>query len=429
MNKYKSLSLQNGAKLYYTKNNLSKTTMTHIVFNSGSRFDSIPGLAHFTEHLFLSGTKKKSKSEISKEYFEFINANMATNVSKIFFMGNVLTKSFKKYLSLVAECVTETVFSEKAVKDEMKVITQEIAAYKDNFQLNAMYYNDYFLTNEDVYKYSELGTEKTIATIKSKDVKNFVKEYFVQENMEVYVASPLKLSAVKKFVEQTLSTKINKNKNFTEIPNYRFEIKNDKFYKIITKDIGKSYLFINFIIPCMPKDFKRTKQIELLVKMLNNQSDGIMNDLRWGGDENLTYGAWFGMSQGKEHNVITFYTECGKSNLNPIIEKLATFLNNIQQNGFKQKTMDFEKDKDKYLEDAKEINLRSEFHKLYDFKLYGHVRDEKQMRKYTAETTLEDCNKLFKEMINSNISLFVYGDATQKDVVSKTDFKKMFNKK
>ncbi len=427
MKKYKKLDLQNGTKLYYIKNNISKSTMVDVVFASGSRCDTIPGLAHFTEHMFFTGTKNNDKKAITKKYFEFIGVNACTNNSYIYFTGNLFSKELKDYLTTVGEMVTESTFSEKAVKDESKVISQEIAVYKDNYQLNAYFFNDYNLSKNDVYKYANLGTNETISTIKSKDVKNFVKKYFVKENMEVYVSSPKPISAVKKIVESTLMKTIPSNQKFKQMPLFRFEVSDDSFYEIKTEQIGKDYLFINFVFKNDFNDFKRRKQIELLLELLNNHSEGIMNDLRWGDDKNLTYSGRFYVTHGKTESIITFTTQCDKQNLNPIIETVANYITKVKNTGFKQDILEFEKREYKYDDDVKEPRLRREFCKLFDYRTFGVIRDEKVMRKYIENTTLAECENLFHEIFDvPRVSLSVYGDATKKDVISKAKFLKLF---
>ena len=430
MEKYKQMKLNNGVKLYYLKNNISKVTMVDVAFPCGSRCDTIQGLAHFTEHMFFTGTKTMDKKAITKKYFDFINVNACTNNSKIYFTGSVFTKEFEDYLNTVGEMVSNSLFSENLVKDEFKVISQEIAMYKDNFQMYAYLTNDYNLTQDETYKYANLGTNETISTIKSKDIKNFVKKYFIQENMEVYVSSPLSINKVKKIVEKTLCKTIPTNNNFKNLPLFLYNATNTNFYQIKTQDIGKSYLFLNFVINSNFNDFKRRKQIELLINLLNNQSDGVMSDLRWGDNKNLTYGARFYPIYGKDKTIITFTTQCDKENINPIIETVSSFIKRIMSNGFKQDILDFEKRTYKYDDDAKEPRLRVEFCKLFDFGLFGEVRDEKVMRKYLTETTLEQCNSLFKEVFeNPELSVTVYGDAKKQDVLSQAKIQKLFNVK
>ena len=428
MEKYKNIDLCNGAKLYYVKNNITRTTIVDVVFNCGSRCDTIPGLAHFTEHMFFNGTKQHDKKAITKKYFDFINTNACTNHAKIYFTGNIFTKEFKDYLNTVSEMVAESTMTEKEVQNERKVINQEIAVYKDNNQMNAYYFNDYNLARDNLYKYANLGSTETIATIKSKDVKNFVKKYFVQENMEVYVSSPLSVGKVKNIVQKTLCAKIPTNNKFKELPLHKFVIKDESFFEIQTKDIGKNYLFMNFAFDADFKDVKLRKKLELLLELMNNQSEGIMNDLRWGSDKNLTYSGRFFNYLGDGKGVITFNTQCDKENITPIIETVANYVQKVLKSGFSQKTLDFEKREYKYDDDAKEPHSRRKFSKLFDYKMFGSVRDEKLMRKYITETTLDECNSLFRSIFEKpRLSTTIYGDATKKDVITKTKIDKLFD--
>jgi len=427
MKKYKQIDLCNGAKLYYVKNTITRTTMVDVVFNCGSRCDTIPGLAHFTEHLFFNGTKRHDKKEITKKYFDFINTNACTNHSKIYFTGNIFTKEFEEYLNTVSEMVAESTFTEKEVQNERKVINQEIAVYKDNNQMNAYYFNDYNLARDDLYKYANIGTTDTISTIKSKDVKNFVKKYFVQENMEVYVSSPMSLGKVKKIIEKTLCTRIPTNNKFKELPLFKFKIKDDSFFEIKTKEIGKSYLFMNYVFKSDYNDFKLRKKLELLLELMNNQSEGVMNDLRWGGDSNLTYSGRFYVYHCDGQSCITFTTQCDKENINPIIETVVGYIKKVLKTGFSQSTLDFEKREYKYDDDAREPHLRRIFSRLFDFKMFGEVKDPKLLRKYITETTLEECNSLFHEIFDEpKFSVSIYGDASKKDVLTKAQFSKLF---
>ena len=56
-NRYKNINLSNGAVLRYCKNKINKITSIEILFNGGAYKDSIPGLAHFVEHMFLREQK------------------------------------------------------------------------------------------------------------------------------------------------------------------------------------------------------------------------------------------------------------------------------------------------------------------------------------------------------------------------------------
>ena len=99
--RYKKIKLINGATLYYVRNNINSITSIDISFDCGSRCDTIPGLAHFCEHMFFTGTKKLSKEQISKKYFDFIGVNAFTAKTNIAFTGDILTNEFVDYIDTV----------------------------------------------------------------------------------------------------------------------------------------------------------------------------------------------------------------------------------------------------------------------------------------------------------------------------------------
>ena len=118
LRRYKQVELPNGGKLYYVKNLINNSTVVDINFDCGSRCNKIEGLAHFTEHMFFTGTDKMTKEDIAKKYFDFIDVNAATSLRYIYFNGQLFTKEFADYLSTVAMMITESTFSEENVEKE-----------------------------------------------------------------------------------------------------------------------------------------------------------------------------------------------------------------------------------------------------------------------------------------------------------------------
>ena len=87
----KVYKFNSGLILYYTNNKINNATSIEISFDCGSRCDGdIPGLSHFCEHMFFTGTDKMSKLEVSKRYFDFIKVNAYTSTDDIVFTGNIM---------------------------------------------------------------------------------------------------------------------------------------------------------------------------------------------------------------------------------------------------------------------------------------------------------------------------------------------------
>ncbi len=425
MSKFKLATLPNGGKLAYTKNKVSKSTIVEIVFDCGSRFDTIPGLAHFTEHMFFTGTKTLNKDEISKKYFDFMNVNAFTNSKNIAFTGNVFTKEFAEYLSTVAMLINESTFTQKAVNNEIPVVQQEIAASADNFKRKSAEFHNFNLTNGEVYKNKILGNEKSVASIKSKDVKEFVKKFFVANNMWVYVSSPLAFNKVKNIVIKNLEEKLSTNQNLPNIPLFYAPIANKNFYKIQYEDIKKAYLYITFPFNRNYNDIIFKRKFQLVLEMLNDYSEGVMKYLRL--NKSLTYGAYFSASYEETMADLTFRTECDKQNLNELIKTLAEYLSNLLKNGFTEQQLNKAKREFDYETATQQPNVKRNYSKLFDFKFYGKTFNYKELIKIARQTTLEECNQMLKEVFAGlDVGASIYGNLGKQDVMDKKEFMQLF---
>lgn len=424
MSGYKILNLPFGGKLYYKKNKLTKSTIVKLQFLCGAREDTIPGLAHFTEHMFFTGTKEKDKKQISKQYFDFINTNAYTNPSEICFTGNVFTNEFDAYLKTVGELITKSTFSQKNVDEEIPVVQQEIAQSKDKYNRLAWENNTYNLLKSLPLKNRVLGNEKSVATIKSKDIKNYVKKYFIANNLQAYVSSTMSANKVKKLLvnfQQMLPVKT----DFTQLPMIYNDVKDDDFFKIESQPIKKSYLFLNFAFNrnIYDRDFKT--KCAIVQNMVNDFTDGIQKQMRL--EKSLVYGCGFSINYYLTQSVATFNTECEKGNINEILKTAADYLKNKLVNGFTQAELDKYKREWKYGEAINEPRAMTYLKKLETLAVYGNLRKKKYIDRLIKNTTLDECNQIFREIFaHPRVSLTTYGDANKDDIMSKAELNKLF---
>ena len=425
LRRYKQVELPNGGKLYYVKNLINNSTVVDINFDCGSRCNKIEGLAHFTEHMFFTGTDKMTKEDIAKKYFDFIDVNAATSLRYIYFNGQLFTKEFADYLSTVAMMITESTFSEENVEKEKPVVLQEIARKKDKFKSLSGWALDYLMYGLPEYKYGNLGTEKSVNSIKSEDVKEYVNTYFVANNLEVFVTSPYSLRKVKKLVINNLESKLPVNKDFKKLTYYYHSVNHNNFYKVDTQDIPKNYVYVNFALNRNRWDFEFKRKFGLVMDMVNDYSEGMLKKLRL--EKSLTYSAGMSDSYWEENGYVNFATECDKKNINEIFTTLAEYIKEIVKNGFTQAQLDKAKRLYEYGEEVKEVKLKNLTGRLYQFKYYGKILDAKEAKKTIKETTLEECNALLREVFEKPIvSCLVYGDAKKEEVMTKQEFNKLF---
>ncbi len=426
--KYKFAKLNNGGKLFYVKNNINKSTMIDVLFNCGARCDTIPGLAHFCEHMFFTGTKNLNKTEMWAKYRSFIKSNAYTSLREIAFTAQLFTNELKDYLNTVCMMINESTFTEEAVEKERKVINQEIAEYYDKHADIAYNINTYNVFELPAFKerVTVTGSKASIAKIGSKDIKQFVKTYFVANNLEIYVSSPLNINKVKKIVNESLSNKLAINKNLPELKVNFYDVKNNNFIKTKPEKINKCYLTINFCFPKNIFDYDFLIKCDVMRAIINDSALGFAKILRT--QKSLVYGAYFSYGRYENNSMLSLNCECEKENINDIITTLADYVKATLQDGFTEEQLKKVKRSFKHGMLIKNPSVSALINRLYEYRWEGKILDNKKFKKAKLKMTVEECNATFNEIFkNSHVSLSLYGEFDKQTLPSLKELNNMFN--
>ncbi len=422
---FKRINLPFGARLMYVKNKTNKSTNVDISFLGGASKEKIPGLAHFVEHMFFSGTDKLSAQEVKKEYFKFSVSNAFTTFKEIRFIGRIFTNELKDFFSTVAMILTESNFSAKAIEEEKKVVLQEINESKDD---NKRYF--YNLDRSKIYNHDFLnadviGNEKTVMSIKRQDIVNFVKKYFVANNVDIYICTPLSIKQVKKLVCETLLQKLPKDEKFCKPDPFYFNVTDFNFLQSKYKDIGKTYLCIDFKVNRKRDDVDFYIKEGLISYMINDISYGIMKKLRL--DKSLVYSASYYMTYSKNSAISCIVTETDKNNANEIVETVAEYVKELKNKGFSLEQLEQAKRRLRYAYESRNITASMLLNKLYEYRIYDKILDDERNYKLAMSLTLEECNALIDEIFDTNfIACTVYGEIKKKDLISEKKFFNLF---
>ncbi len=151
------------------------------------------GLAHFLEHMIGNGCPsipdKKAMKEFSRLYM-LNSRNASTSYNWTSYEGRCLPEYFLKVFRAMTEYVSNPFLRPEDVEHERKIITQEAwNIYKnDKFLKYVNEFNKNFYGKHDKARvYSPLGWPKTIEIINQEDVKNFHKNYYVKENLSIFL--------------------------------------------------------------------------------------------------------------------------------------------------------------------------------------------------------------------------------------------------
>lgn len=421
----KYYKFDSGLTLLYERNKINQSTSLGIVFKCGSMVDGkLAGLSHFCEHMFFSGTDKLSKAEATKRYFDFINVNAFTSFKNIEFVGLIMTNKLRDYLFAVQDMICNSTFTPKAVEEEKQVVIQEIVKNTDNH--NNHFYDIKFkeLFHKEYYLNGILGTQETVSKITSKDVKNYVKKYFVKSNCTISICTPLHFNKVKRIIKKYFESKL-PTSNLKPLKYDNEKLIDDEKVSVFTKDIDKNFLSLVFKFKRKGPDLHYRSLLCIICNMISDIGDGILKDLRI--ENNLVYSAGTDNFINKENSYLEIITQTSKGNIKPCLDVIFKYISNLRNNGFTKQQFDKEIVKCEYYDQVKVLTPDDIRCWLGKYKTYNRFLKYNELYQQMKTLTLEEVNNTFKQLLaESKLQLIVYGNATPKDVYTIKQIQKKF---
>lgn len=160
-------------------------------FNVGSRDENVDqaGLTHFMEHMMFKGTPTKGPLEISM-HFDRLGAELNAFTSKEYtcYYSRFVDDKMEQALSVLAEMVIHSIFSQDAIDTEREVVIEEIARSEDapdDFVFELFSQNS--LDGHEL-GLPVLGTRKRVGSYERADCVAFHDEHYHAGNLTVSAA-------------------------------------------------------------------------------------------------------------------------------------------------------------------------------------------------------------------------------------------------
>jgi len=166
-------------------------------FVAGSRFDSIPGTAHFLEHILVTGTKKyPSKDKLAtaiENYGGNFKALTGTELMSLSFaVGN--PKDVKIIAELLEEMIFNPLFNDKIIEAERKAIIRELGdKYSNPIKKNTEMFRELFFDGTSLQE-STLGDLETINKISKNDLINFYQKYILSGQVVLVTSGDISIN-------------------------------------------------------------------------------------------------------------------------------------------------------------------------------------------------------------------------------------------
>jgi len=211
--KYELHTLKNGLRVVLVPIKDTQTATVVIMVGTGSRYESKKenGLAHFLEHMFFKGTKKRPSAKAIAEELDAMGArnNAFTAKNRTAYYAKADFAHVDNILDVISDMFLNSTLPQKEINKERGTIVQEINMYEDMPMrtiyevFDALLFGDNHPLGRDI-----LGPKKNILSFTRKNFKDYLNRAYVAENSVVCVAG--------KFSKQKVLSKI--REDFSHMP-------------------------------------------------------------------------------------------------------------------------------------------------------------------------------------------------------------------
>ncbi len=186
--------LPNGIRIIYQYAGKSRVTHMSLLIHAGTRHEKKgkEGLAHFIEHVFFKGTRKRKSYHILNRLDSVGGElNAFTSKEETCLYASVMNQHAGRAIELLSDIFFNSVFPARELEKEKLVIYDEIRSYADNpsEQIQDDFETQVFASH--ALGNPVLGTMESIRQIEKKDIVDFMQENYKPGKIVFSVVSEL----------------------------------------------------------------------------------------------------------------------------------------------------------------------------------------------------------------------------------------------
>lgn len=402
---FNSSKLSNGLNIVtYSMPHVNSVSI-NIIVKVGSRYESTEeaGISHFLEHMAFKGTTTKSAIDIAKE-FDSIGGhfNAYTSRENTVYYTKVLSQHTNQAVSILADILQNSLFSEEDIKKELSVISQEIAGVKDCPD-DLVFENFYELAyNNHPLGRSILGTYDNIKKFDKSSFQNYTNKHYSAENICISMAGNIEHYEAVKITEKLFSSFAPGKVRQQEKANY------SGGFNITPKPLEQTTIALGFESVSYQnlRDFYHTQILSIILG--GGLSSRLFQTIRE--DLGLAYGIGSGVNAFCDSGIFSIYAAADHKNIPLMIDKIIEEISKVKSNIY-QDELDRAKsqiESNIYMAEEKPEYKSEEIGK--NFALFGKYFPAKEVMDIILSTQIKDLTKSALKIFASNPTLAVVGD-------------------
>ena len=191
--KYNVHILKNGLRVVLVPMKGTETATVIVMSGTGSRYEDKRenGLAHFLEHMFFKGTKKRPSARAISEELDGVGSvyNAFTAKERTAYYAKVSARYLDVALDVISDIFLNSTLPAKEINKEGGAIIQEIDMYEDMpMRTVDNVFDELIFGKEHPLGRTVLGPKENIRTFSRKDFATYLKRNYTPLNTVVCIA-------------------------------------------------------------------------------------------------------------------------------------------------------------------------------------------------------------------------------------------------
>ncbi|MDP2673044.1 MAG: pitrilysin family protein [Nanoarchaeota archaeon] len=326
--------LKNGMTVIFEKRNVPVVSVAFAVRAGGINEEiSEKGISHFIEHMMYKGTKTRTSKQIAEEIEKNGGElNGFTSEEITAYYCKMPSKHLDIALDVLADIIKNSVFDEKELEKERKVIFEEIKMRRDTPKIYVFDEIQSLLYGKPL-GLNLIGTRETMNPIDRKKIMEKFKQIYEPNNFILCIVGDADFEQIIKFAEKNFGS------GKSQIPKQKFELKNET--KIEEREgVDQANLVFAYHVPVSNDDKCHSAKV-LSSLMIGGMSSRLFEEIRE--KRNLAYAIHGDSNINRDFAYNLIYAGTMKENVDKVkelitkeFEKVSAQLNEEELNQTKE---------------------------------------------------------------------------------------------
>jgi predicted Zn-dependent peptidase len=319
--------LKNGADLFLFQRK-GMPIYLRAAFFAGSRFDTVPGTAHFLEHMLIAGTKKFPSKNLIAQHVQRVGGDFGASTNNNILRLNVEVPEEQDLdvgLEIISECLINPLFGDKSMENERGAIFSEIKSKKSNPKEYITEVQRRLTLQGTSAGRSTLGSEEDVRKINKAELLDFKNKFINAGRISYVVAGDVSFDVLK---EKLGAVAIPSGERFVvneKLPIIKEKLVDVEFYKDL------NHLQVALSCRTSVESYKEYCALKVLSSIIaEGRGSRLATKLRY--ENGLVYTVTARLFDSIDWGSLNFYLSCENANLAKVKELIFAEFKDLRNN-------------------------------------------------------------------------------------------------